>query len=540
MTRSAGILFSLIIALAFSNCQSSSGQVLEKFIGPKRANTEFVPESAFAGAAIFPLRLAEDPKFDLFPREIVTAWGKKELGFDPMLIKQATFIVKKMDGLNRPPQWAGVLHFEKMQGLAGGVIDKLEKKKVGGKAMFSGTSLGLPSFLVYDEATMFVGDEALFEEMVESKRRGKLVDLMKGASVKGELVAFADLESVRPVLNQAMLALPGGLPPVIAKLKQIPNMIDAIEIGVTVDGRVKTEVVIHATDSEGAAEANKIIKNALDFGLEMGIGVMASQMDFNDPVQEALVTYAQRAGEDYKSRFQPKLNGNKMSLSLDQEATMLPVLIGMLLPAVQQTRAAARRAQSMNNARQMILAGHNYASAYGHFPTQASYDKNGKPLLSWRVHILPFIDQNELYKQFRLDEPWDSPHNSKLLSKMPQIYQSPSVAVEDGKTVYLGAAGEGMMFNGKEKIGFGQITDGSSNTVYMMEVNQSHAVEWTRPVDYQVNPEKPLDGLGGVNAGGFIVTMADGSAQFISNSIDPEMWLKLLTKGGGEITSGDW
>ncbi len=191
----------------------------------------------------------------------------------------------------------------------------------------------------------------------------------------------------------------------------------------------------------------------------------------------------------------------------------------------------------MNNMRQMTLASLNYESAYGHFPTQASYDKNGKPLLSWRVHVLPFIEQNELYEQFHLDEPWDSPHNRKLIDKMPQAYASPSVGDLGGKTVYLGIAGEGMMF-GKNKIGFGQITDGSSNTVLMVEADPSRAVEWTKPEDYEVDRRRPLDGLGGVQTGGFIVTMADGSSRLMRPNIDPKTWLNLLTIGDGNIV--DW
>lgn len=506
--------------------------------GSDRANIEFIPRSAFAGAVVFPKKISKDPKFDLFPREIVTAWGVKELGFDPMLIKQITFLVKQMDGLDRPPQWAAVLHFEEMQGLAGSLIDRLEEKKVGGKAMFSGTAMGMPSFLIYDEATMFVGDEDFFDDMVAADKSGLLVDLIKGASVKGEIRAFGQFESVRPVLNQVMAGIPAFLPPAITKLKQMPDLIDAIEIGVQVDGRVKTTVVLHTTDEDTAQDVSKILTEAMEFGSEMMLGMMAAQMDFNDPVQEALVEYAQRVSTDFQEKLAPGVNGNELTIKLDEEATILPIAIGMLLPAVQQTRAAARRTQSMNNTRQMTLAALNYESAYKHFPTQASYDKNGKPLLSWRVHVLPFMEQQELYDQFHLDEPWDSPHNKKLIKKMPQAYASPSVGDLGGKTVYLGIAGEGMMF-GKDKIGFGQIFDGSSNTVLMVEANPSHAVEWTRPVDYQVDTNNPLDGLGGVQPGGFIATFADGSAHFIRPDIDPRTWLNLLTIGDGNVINRD-
>lgn len=534
------ILFGLLLALVcswalpgLSAAQVDTNKLLNKVGLGQKINTEFVPESAFASAVLFPKQIAEDPKFDIFPREIVTAWGQKELGFDPMLITQATVVVKPI-AMGQEPIWAAALHFEKMQGLAGSLIDQLEKTKVGDKTLFRGSG-GLPSFLIYDEATLFVGEEELFEDMVNASSKGSLVSLMRGASVKGEIQAFADIEAVRPMAKMLAGQLPGVLPPAVTKLKGIPDMVDAVEIGVTVNTRLETKIIFHASDEEVAKQAGKIVTNALDFGLDMGIGALATQMDFNDPVQEAVVEYAQRAGEEYKERMKPDVNGNKMALNLDQEATVVPILVGMLLPAVQQVRAAARRTSSMNNSRQMILASLNYESAYGHFPAQASYDKNGKPLLSWRVHILPFIEQNELYKQFHLDEPWDSPHNKKLISKMPPAFRSPSSAAPDGKTVYLGISGEGMIFDGPNERKFAEMLDGSSNTAFMVEANDEMAVEWTKPQDYEVDPRNPMRGLGRTQPGGFIVTMTDGSVQFMSSSMDPQEWMKWLTIAGGEV-----
>lgn len=528
------ILLAVCLSLSIANQTASYGQVLG--IGGKKANTEFVPGSVFAGAVLFPKKISQDPKFELFPREIVSAWGKKELGFDPMLINQITFVVKKMDDFNRLPKWAAVLHFDEMQGLAGKLIDKLQAKKVGGKTMFSGTDQGMPSFLIYDESTMFVGDEDLFADMVTADQQGRLVRLIKGAGVSGEILAFADIDAIRPALNEAAQKIPSMLPPAINKLKQIPDMIEAIEIGVKADGRIKTEVIVHTSDAELAKEAGRIITEALDFGAEMGIGILAAQMDFNDPVQEALIVYAQRMADDYKQKLSPAVSGNKMTINIDEEATVLPVLIGLMLPAVQQTRTAARRTQSMNNSKQMALAMHNYASAHGKLPAQASYDSNGKPLLSWRVHMLPFMDEQELYDQFHLDEPWDSRHNKQLISKIPALYQSPSVVAAEGKTVYLGVAGEGMMFGSAGRT-FAEITDGSSNTAWIVEANQDQAVTWTEPRDWTPNESNPMDGLGRVNPGGFIVTFVDGSVRFINNDVDQKTWKSLLTIGGGEVSN---
>ena len=518
------------LAISLAVAQTSDGQLFSR----NRINSDFIPASGFAGAAVFPKQLAENPKFDLFPREIVTAWGKKQFGFDPMLIRQITFIVRQLDGLNRPPKWAAVLHFQEIQGLAGTWVDQLDEKQVGGKSVFSGTANGLPSFLIYDEATMFMGDEPYFVEMLVAENSGKLVELFEEAGVKGQLVAFVDVESVRSILNEAMMELPGVLPPAITKLKKIPNLIDAIEIGVHVDGRVGTELILHAADDDSAKEVHKIIAEALEFGGEMGIGMLAAQMDFSDPVQVAIVEYAQRVKGEYENKLTPSVNGSELEIKLDEEATVLPVLIGMLLPAFQQTRVAAHRAQSMNNSRQMVLATLNYESAYGKFPAQGSYDEDGKPLLSWRVHVLPFIDQQELYEQFRLDEPWDSPHNKKLIKQMPAVYQSPTLGDLGGKTVYLGVAGEGMAFDEEGK-GIAEFTDGTSNTILTVEVNPEQAVVWTKPDDWSPNADRPKQGLGGVQPGGFIVSFADGSAHFVSNDVDPETWRAMLTIGGGEV-----
>ena len=530
-----GKLFKILgVSIAIFFTSQLANSTAAQLFGSQKTSTQFIPESAAGAAIIFPKRMAENPDFDDLPREILTAYGKKELGFDPLLINQATLLVKVFDTLDRPPQWGAVLHFEEMQGLSGGMIDNLEQKEIAGKQMFSGTA-GMPSFLVYDEATIFVGDESFFPDMIAAANKGRISDLIKSGNVDGQLLAYLDVEALRPAFNKSLAQLPGGLPPAVNKLKKVPDLAEAIELGVTIDGRVRTKMIVHASDEDAAQEVEKIVNNALEFGLEMGIGVLASQLDFGDPVQEATVEYAQRAGKAIKTQLTPQVSGTEVEINMTEESSVIPIMIGMLLPAVQQVRASARRVSSNNQMRQMILAGLNYESANQHFPAQASYDKDGKPLLSWRVHVLPYLEQNDLYEQFHLDEPWDSPHNRKLISKMPPIFENPALPDLDGKTTYLGVAGKGLMFDGKEERKFSDITDGSSNTVFMVEVDASHAVEWTKPQDYQFDPKRPMDGLGGVQPGGFNVTLADGSAHFVSNNVDAETWKSMLTIAGGEL-----
>ena len=211
----------------------------------------------------------------------------------------------------------------------------------------------------------------------------------------------------------------------------------------------------------------------------------------------------------------------------------------LLKEAVIPLRQAARKAQMSNHLKQIGLALHSYHDSYGTFPAAASYDKDGKPLLSWRVHLLPFLEQEALYRQFKLDEPWDSPHNKKLLAKMPAVYALPGVRPKiEGGTVMQGFVGKGAFFEGKRGLRFSNITDGTSNTFMIVEAGQE--VPWTKPEELPFDPEaKQLPKLGGTFEGGFHVVFGDGSVRFIKHTTKLETLKAFITRNGGEVIRGD-
>src|SRR5690606_13567468 len=100
------------------------------------------------------------------------------------------------------------------------------------------------------------------------------------------------------------------------------------------------------------------------------------------------------------------------------------------------------RMTSSINLKQQGIGLHNFHDTFGQLPAAYNTDKDGKPLLSWRVGLLPFLEEGALYNEFHLDEPWDSDHNKKLIARMPAVYRSPNSKAPAGKTIYLGVGGK--------------------------------------------------------------------------------------------------
>jgi hypothetical protein len=236
-----------------------------------------------------------------------------------------------------------------------------------------------------------------------------------------------------------------------------------------------------------------------------------------------------------------------------------PICIGLLLPAVQNVRGAANRMKSANNMKQMTLAAHNYNDVYNELPGN-SYGPDGKPLLSWRVHILPFVEQDILYKQFKLDEPWDSPNNIILLNQMPRIYENPNESAVTSKTYYRGFSSPGAVFEhrfgmrpglnkelkgpgpqGKfDPFNLGNIKDLSSETILFVEAGEP--IEWTKPEDLDASLGKPFPPLGGMKLqrNRIQVGMLDGQVKMLRNDLPETTWRALVTHNGGEVIPAGW
>lgn len=243
-------------------------------------------------------------------------------------------------------------------------------------------------------------------------------------------------------------------------------------------------------------------------------------------------------------QLKPKAEGSQVAIRINgSEKTS--VNLTMLTSLAELLDEELHRYTNLDKFRNIVLGMHNYHDVYRAMPPNDKHrDKEGKPRLSWRVHILPFVEQSELYQQFRLNEPWDSPHNKQLIDKMPDIFARRTLdpthsSLKPGHTTFLAPAGEKTIFGGNKPVRFRDMLDGTSNTIALVEVKPEKAVPWTAPQDYQFDPKDPLAGVRVGKDKRWLSAFADGSVRQAKSSIDAKTLLNLFQMSDGNVIDYD-
>lgn len=504
-------------------------------------NLSHVPARAVAAVVVHPERLTKSPELELLPWEVIQASAQQEMGIDPLVIETAIVLAAAPTG-QEPPDWGAILHFSQPQQLAEKLLEQTDEAAIGGVAYRRAAEPTDPSLCLLNPRTLLIGTEPLLREMIADEGGDSPLRQMLGnLPMRNDVTAVLAVGPLRELVKQFTAQAP-PLPPPLQGLLEIPDQLETVIVAVNLSRERLSGIKLIATDDDAAQRLETALQQGLGFAKQMLLGQMLQAMadEDGDASQQAMQRYLIRLANTIEARLQPARTGNQLVITLSADYATSGVLVGLLLPAVQSARGAARRAQSLNNLKQLALAMHNYHDTFRSFPAAYNSDAEGKPLLSWRVHLLPFLEQRVLYEQFRLDESWDSPHNLPLIAQMPEVFRAPGSNAPPGKTNYLGVRGEGMAFIAPKQPGtrpagsrMVEFLDGTSNTMMMVEASDALAVEWTRPADYEPDETQPSQGLVGLRPGGFLGAIVDGSVRFIAEQIDPEMLMRLFTKADG-------
>lgn len=532
-----------LLAVLTSFCLSPQALSAQDAIG-----IEFVPPQAAAALVIRPDAIYNTPLLQMVPWEVASVKSQELTGVKIQDVDSILLYATPPGVDGRPTMGAVVRFAQKVEleslfpywveagQLAQNVRPDTNTRYLQGKESF-------PLDVVpVDEKTYLMGMPYAIEAML--KQHAEPAESQLGNRVRQDLQPaeaqmFLLVEPIRE-MSQFILADPNLA--AFPGLKDLPQQLSHAQLIGNLDLEKGGITLVLTARSEGEAEQ---LEQTM-VGLLASSAKVARQMtqpkEPDSPEGKAIQQYTERISRTLESALKPTRTGKQVTLTtVGKPGTSPQVLLAsgtaFFMPIVANARADAYRSRSANNLKQIMLAMHNFHDTFQHMPRD-SYDADGKPLLSWRVHILPFIEQSALYNQFHLDEPWDSEHNRELIKILPATYTTPAdqAMATEGRTRYLRPLGEGLPASEEGDLKFQDITDGTSNTLAVVEVPATNAVIWTRPGDFNVDMTFPVQSLLPGESKGVLGARYDGSVQnFLKESLSDDILKALLTHAGGEV-----
>jgi hypothetical protein len=322
-----------------------------------------------------------------------------------------------------------------------------------------------------------------------------------------------------------------------------------LSLGMSLPPAWSAQLILQASTESTAGKLAEVAQIGLS---EAGRLVVAKST-----TDETFLPVAATVGQ-FVQLLTPTVDESRLVIDLRHNDERVAALSKLLHPSlISAALERSRQNVRLQRFKQLALTMLNFESAYGHFPASAAIrDKEGRPLLSWRVATLVFYDgpERELYFQFHHDEPWDSPHNSQLIEKMPELYYDPAQPRlgRQGKTTFQVPVGTETAFLPAEQtevyttkvgidgihlgrgVSLAEITDGTSNTIALVDTAPSEAVIWTKPDDWDVDLADPHRGLTAEGIRNFVAARCDGSVHLVPMDMAADKLRALLTRAGRE------
>ena len=391
-------------------------------------------------------------------------------------------------------------------------------------------------FTPYLQGPDVLDDIVLFLKVLDGTtpkvKVGSLAEGLAAAEKHTAVAAFA-LAPVRNFLEHGK-DLPEEAKPFLA-MAQAERGLLTIDVGPA----LKAEFALTFTDAESAKQSERDAKKIIAFALETLASVrkQKGRDDDTNAILLPVLDFAKVALDNAELKVDGKelraVAGNTIDETIKKVLAAFPAWIA----------AEAQRMKTLNNLKQLGIAMHSYHDVYGHFPADI-LDKNGKAILSWRVEMLPYIEQDALYKTIDRTKPWDDAANKKIAEQLPEVFRHFGRETKDKGFTYFQSftapkaldSGNPFLVPGR-KLGLAGITDGTSNT--LMIVEGESAVNWLKPGDIAYDPKKPPK-VGDPKTGKFAAAMGDGSARwFNAKKLGEEKLHALITVDGGEVVSID-
>ena len=507
------------------------------------AYAKYFPKGAAVAVVIQPRRLLESELISELPLEEPLAKIEDRSGLDPKSIERVVLAIAppaEIDG-RREPDFAVIVSFTEPVDLRvvlekAGFRGNLEEKSHNDASYLvtepRGPGRAPIAALALDDDSYVLTPEPLLHEILERNAiEGPLAAQLAKTNLTHEFVLVGTMEGQDSLLEQlSAIAQSGEVPPMLAPLLSVPQKLLAVTLTIGLSGENLLAVKLDARDEEGG----KLLKSLADLGktsLEGLYEQQKPQLAAQPPLAELaekLIAGLNVSHEGTQVRFEVKTPPGG------------DVIAKALRSAIEAARTAAKLSSEKNDLRQIGLAFHNYHNLQESFPVAGkdsnSFGKDGEPFMSWRTHILPFMDQAALYNTLNLGESADSDHNKPLLEKAENPYLSLNDAEDSKKTRFRMFSGKGTLLPGGKGLGFRDITDGASNTIMAIQVGPEKAVTWYKTkTGIPIDSKNLLDEIGNPGPNGYLTLFCDGAVRPLPADITAEQLKDYVTINGGEV-----
>lgn len=387
------------------------------------------------------------------------------------------------------------------------------------------------SICLWDEHTLILAPDATVRRvmgpMPASRPESAAVTIVRSRLPQQlDLHAVVDLERLRDL----MPALCGAMAPATistAEIGQLVEDLSVVELRIRLSRELVMGMNLYGRDVEAAARLERL---CAEWAAAPGAADVAS-----GPTAAAGLTpasaYARRVLWQMLQRTPPRRRDEQVQLGFrgevtDQVAAMAS--LAMLLPNSERSGGITGHLETCDALQRLASAMRAFAAEHQQMPTTLSSDASGRPLLSWRVRLLPYLGHSSLYEQFRLDEAWDSPHNQALVAQMPEVFQHPDRAA-DGRTTYLVPVLDPAPQHPLDFSTTAAAVGDSPRKLLLIDASTSQAVVWTQPVDLEINMQQVGESLGDKAKSGFVGARADGIVEFFPPSLSPAELQRLFT-----------
>jgi hypothetical protein len=365
-----------------------------------------------------------------------------------------------------------------------------------------------------------------YASLAKSERPDLLVPLRKLENEGAMLAAvFCPGADFRRVVRELWPSLPGSLAPLRGELA---DRWQHLELAVNMPPKANPRLVLQASDPQAAETFANLLRD-----------LPAAASDFEQLGEQR--QQVKRYATALLDAVPPRVEGTRAIMEFPTRGSELAAMRSLATRATDAALESTRRNQRLNQFKELAIAMFNYYDKNKCLPAAAIRAPDGRALLSWRVAVLEYMDSDarSLYKQFHLDEPWDSPHNRTLIEKMPAVFADPDPKLKqlsrEGKTMYQVPSGADTIFHGDSGSTFQEILDGTSKTILLVEVEPLRAVVWTKPEDWEVDMRNPRRGVERDDRTYFIAAFADAHTSLLPVEISADDLRALLTRAGREV-----